>query len=122
MFGKRLSLLVPTLRVGMPSLTLRVASLIEPSSTNNLMGRTRYRFGEHSFPHVLTSTVVGWLPDFTRPDTSGRKEASRKRSIQCVRRGSVEDGIPTRERGNEVARPWVIRRGRPWGCRVPRGG
>jgi putative transposase len=53
----------------MPSSTLRVASLIEPSSTNNLMGRTRYRFGEHSFPHFLTCTVVGWLPVFTRPDT-----------------------------------------------------
>jgi putative transposase len=52
----------------MPSSTLRVASLIEPSSTNNLMGRTRYRFGDHSFPHFL-STIVGWLPVFTRPDT-----------------------------------------------------
>ena len=63
------SLLVPTLCVGMPTSTLRVASLIEPSSTNNLMGRTHYRFGEHSFPHFLTCTVVGWLPVFTRPDT-----------------------------------------------------
>ena len=34
---------------------------------------------------------------------------------------SVEDGIPTRERGNEVARLWVIRSGRPWAYRVPRG-
>jgi hypothetical protein len=34
---------------------------------------------------------------------------------------SVEDGIPTRERGNDVVRLWVIHRGRPWGCRVPRG-
>ena len=51
------------------SATLRVATLIEPSSTNNLMGRTRYRFGEQSLPHFLTCTVVGWLPVFTRPDT-----------------------------------------------------
>jgi hypothetical protein len=42
-------------------------------------------------------------------------------SIECVRRRSVEDGIPTRERGNEVPRLWVIHRGRPWGCRVRRG-
>ena len=49
----------------MPSSTLRVASLIEPS----LVGRTRYRFGDHSFPHFLTCTVVVSLPDFTRPDT-----------------------------------------------------
>jgi hypothetical protein len=56
------------LRVGMPSSTLGVASLIEPSSTDNPMGRTRYRFGDQFFPHFLTCTVVGWLPVFTRPD------------------------------------------------------
>ena len=33
------------------------------------MGRSRYRFGEASFPHFLTCTVVGWLPVFTRPET-----------------------------------------------------
>jgi putative transposase len=33
------------------------------------MGRTRYRLGDHSFPHFLTCTVVGSLPVFTRPDT-----------------------------------------------------
>jgi hypothetical protein len=59
----------PRSGVGMPSSTVRVATLSEPSSTDNFMGRTRYRFGEHSFPHFLTCTVVGWLPVFTRPDT-----------------------------------------------------
>jgi hypothetical protein len=29
--------------------------------------------------------------------------------------------VPTSERGNEVVRLWVIHRGRPWGCRDPRG-
>jgi hypothetical protein len=53
----------------MPSSTLGVASLIEPSSTDNPMGRTRYRFGDQFFPHFLTCTVVDWLPVFTRPDT-----------------------------------------------------
>ena len=33
------------------------------------MGRSRFRFGESPFPHLLTCTVVGWLPVFTRPET-----------------------------------------------------
>jgi hypothetical protein len=32
------------------------------------MPRSRYRFGESREPHFLTSTVVAWLPVFTRPD------------------------------------------------------
>jgi hypothetical protein len=53
----------------MPASTLRVASLSEPSSTDNFMGRTPYRIRDHSFPHFLTCTLAGWLPVFTRPDT-----------------------------------------------------
>ena len=33
------------------------------------MGRSRYRFGEAEFPHLLSCSVVGWLPVFTRPET-----------------------------------------------------
>jgi hypothetical protein len=32
------------------------------------MARSRYRFGESRQPHFLTSTVVAWLPIFTRPE------------------------------------------------------
>lgn len=31
--------------------------------------RSRYRIFEKTKPHFLTSTIVGWLPVFTRPDT-----------------------------------------------------
>ena len=34
------------------------------------MTRTRYIIYEKEQPHFLTCTVVGWLPIFTRPDTS----------------------------------------------------
>lgn len=30
------------------------------------MGRTRYRIGEDGYPYLLTDTIVGWLPAFTR--------------------------------------------------------
>ncbi|HEV2948760.1 MAG TPA: hypothetical protein VGX70_15405 [Gemmataceae bacterium] len=33
------------------------------------MSRTRYRIFEDTQPHFLTSTIVGWLPVFTRPET-----------------------------------------------------
>ena len=33
------------------------------------MGRSRFPFGESPFLHFLTSTVVGWLPVFTRHET-----------------------------------------------------
>jgi REP element-mobilizing transposase RayT len=33
------------------------------------MSRTRYRIGETQGPHILTCTIVGWLPVFTRPET-----------------------------------------------------
>ena len=56
----------PTLRVGMPSSTLRVV-FSQPEPRN--MGRSRYKFGEAESPHFLTCTVVGWLPVFTRPET-----------------------------------------------------
>ena len=31
------------------------------------MGRSRYRIFETHYPYFLTSTIVGWLPVFTRP-------------------------------------------------------
>ena len=34
------------------------------------MTRTRYRFGEQEYPHFMTWTVVGWLPVFTRQETT----------------------------------------------------
>jgi REP element-mobilizing transposase RayT len=78
--------LVPTLCVGMPSSTLRVAgkalvSKLKLSAAENLrseasrrgepstMSRSRYHFGENPVPHFLTCTIVGWLPVFTRPET-----------------------------------------------------
>jgi len=33
------------------------------------MPRTRYRIWEKDQPHFLTSTIVGWLPIFTRQET-----------------------------------------------------
>jgi REP element-mobilizing transposase RayT len=33
------------------------------------MTRTRYRIFEQEQPHFLTSTIVGWLPIFTRSET-----------------------------------------------------
>jgi hypothetical protein len=32
------------------------------------MTRSRYRFFETEYPYFLTSTIVGWLPVFTRPE------------------------------------------------------
>jgi len=32
------------------------------------MTRSRYRYGTANAPHFLTSSVVGWLPAFSRPD------------------------------------------------------
>ncbi len=32
------------------------------------MARSRYRFGEGSYPHFLTDTIVAWLPVFSQPD------------------------------------------------------
>ena len=32
------------------------------------MSRTRYRFSGDRSPHFLTSTIVAWLPVFTRPE------------------------------------------------------
>ena len=34
------------------------------------MTRTRYRIYEQEQPHFLTCTIVGWLPVFTRPETT----------------------------------------------------
>ena len=64
-------MLVPTLRVGMPSSTLRVAAMgsHDVAGAIQVMGRSRYRFGERGYPCFLTCTVVGWLPVFTRPET-----------------------------------------------------
>jgi REP element-mobilizing transposase RayT len=33
------------------------------------MSRTRYRFAEDRQPHFLTSSIVAWLPVFSRPET-----------------------------------------------------
>jgi REP element-mobilizing transposase RayT len=33
------------------------------------MGRSRYRFTEINKPHLLTCTVLHWIPVFTRPET-----------------------------------------------------
>jgi len=33
------------------------------------MTRTRYRFAEDRQPHFLTSSIVAWLPVFSRPET-----------------------------------------------------
>ena len=32
------------------------------------MPRSRYRFGEESYPHFMTNTVVAWLPVFSQSD------------------------------------------------------
>ena len=32
------------------------------------MARSRYRFGDASYPHFLTQTSVAWLPVFSQPD------------------------------------------------------
>jgi putative transposase len=32
------------------------------------MTRTRYRIFETEYPYLLTCTIVGWLPVFTRPE------------------------------------------------------
>ena len=45
--------------------------------------------------------------------------SSRRGSAMAIGRGSVEDGIPTRERGNEVVRLWLIHRASPWGLHSP---
>jgi len=34
------------------------------------MTRTRYKIYDTIFPHFLTCTVVGWMPVFTRPETT----------------------------------------------------
>jgi putative transposase len=97
------------------------------------MGRTRYRFGEAPFPHFPTCTVVGWLPVFTRTETlqivldSWQFLQDQDRLVlfgyvvlenhiyfigcrhnrlmiqRSEKTRSVENGIPTRERGNESA-------------------
>jgi len=33
------------------------------------MGRSRYKIFEHNSPHFLTSTIINWIPLFTRPAT-----------------------------------------------------
>ncbi len=33
------------------------------------MGRSRYKITENEVPYFHTSTIVGWLPIFTRPET-----------------------------------------------------
>ena len=33
------------------------------------MGRSRYQIFENNAPHFLTSTIVNWIPLFTRPQT-----------------------------------------------------
>ncbi|MCD6586181.1 MAG: transposase [Desulfobacteraceae bacterium] len=35
------------------------------------MGRSRYRFTEINKPHLMTCTVLHWIPVFTRPETVG---------------------------------------------------
>jgi hypothetical protein len=34
------------------------------------MTRSRYRIFETEYPYFLTSTLVGWLPVFTRPEAA----------------------------------------------------
>ena len=34
------------------------------------MGRSRYKIFDTAYPHFLTCTVIGWLPVFTRPETT----------------------------------------------------
>jgi REP element-mobilizing transposase RayT len=34
------------------------------------MTRTRYRIFDTNYPHFLTCTIAGWLPIFTRPETT----------------------------------------------------
>ena len=34
------------------------------------MPRSRYRFGDDSYPHYMTWTIVGWLPVFTRREST----------------------------------------------------
>ena len=33
------------------------------------MGRSRYRFTDVTQPHLMTCTVLHWIPIFTRPET-----------------------------------------------------
>ena len=33
------------------------------------MGRSRYRFTDVTRPHLMTCTVLHWIPVFTRPET-----------------------------------------------------
>ena len=33
------------------------------------MGRSRYRFTDVTQPHLMTCTVLHWIPVFTRPET-----------------------------------------------------
>jgi len=33
------------------------------------MGRSRYKIFENNAPHFLTSTIINWIPLFTRPST-----------------------------------------------------
>jgi len=39
-------------------------------SKKNIMGRSRYQIKEDNIPYFHTCTVVGWLPIFTRPNTT----------------------------------------------------
>ena len=34
------------------------------------MGRSRYKIYEPSAPHFLTSTIINWIPVFTRQETT----------------------------------------------------
>ena len=34
------------------------------------MPRSRYRFGDDAYPHFMTWTIVGWLPVFTRQEST----------------------------------------------------
>jgi REP element-mobilizing transposase RayT len=36
----------------------------------SIMGRTRYHIYDPSMPHFHTCTIVGWIPIFTRPETT----------------------------------------------------
>jgi hypothetical protein len=54
--------LVPKLLLG-NALAGHSASRVEVAMT-----RSRYRIFETEYPYILTCTVVGWLPVFTRPE------------------------------------------------------
>ena len=34
------------------------------------MPRSRYRFGDDAYPYFMTWTIVGWLPVFTRQEST----------------------------------------------------